>query len=231
MHPHFATRFGSLVVALVVTAGLALSTAPVEAAAASSRTHLVWRCATRHHIRHCIRVRVARHRIHRHHAVRHKAIQHPAVQPAAKPQPATPAPRPTGVVSGGYVGQEIALVNQERHAAGLPALAESAALDRIATARGQDMAANGYFAHYRPGDPTLAVVELLRTNAVAYSWAGENIIWESGQPAGSLATYFNTWWMNSPEHRANILGPHYGHIGVGMVTTGSRVYMVEDFTN
>ncbi|HEY8677296.1 MAG TPA: CAP domain-containing protein [Candidatus Dormibacteraeota bacterium] len=227
MHSQFATRFGSLVVALVITAGLALSTAPVEAAAAGSRTHLVWRCAVRHHVRHCIRIRVAWHPVTRHHVVRH-AVVRPV---AARPQPAAPAPRPTGVVSGGYVGQEIALVNQERGAAGLPALAESAALDRIATARGQDMATNGYFAHYRPGDSTLAVVELLRANGVGYSWAGENIIWESGQPAGSLATYFNTWWMNSPEHRANILNAHYGHIGVGMVTTGSRVYMVEDFTN
>jgi uncharacterized protein YkwD len=37
--------------------------------------------------------------------------------------------------------------------------------------------------------------------------------------------------MNSPEHRANILNTHYGHIGIGVVTSGSRVYMVEDFTN
>jgi uncharacterized protein YkwD len=75
------------------------------------------------------------------------------------------------------------------------------------------------------------VLELLRANGVSFSWYGENIIWESGQPAASIADHFNTWWMNSPEHRANILNTHYGHIGIGVVTSGSRVYMVEDFTN
>ena len=35
----------------------------------------------------------------------------------------------------------------------------------------------------------------------------------------------------SPEHRANILNTHYGHIGIGVVVSGSRVTMVEDFTN
>ena len=30
---------------------------------------------------------------------------------------------------------------------------------------------------------------------------------------------------------ANILNTHYGHIGIGVAVSGSRVYMVEDFTN
>jgi hypothetical protein len=68
-------------------------------------------------------------------------------------------------------------------------------------------------------------------SCVAFSWYGENIIRESGQPAASIASHFNTWWMNSPEHRANILNTHYRHLGIGLVASGSRVYMVEDFTN
>jgi uncharacterized protein YkwD len=66
---------------------------------------------------------------------------------------------------------------------------------------------------------------------VAFVWYGENIIWESGLPPDQVATYFNTWWMNSPEHRANILSTHYGQIGVGEAFAGDRVIMVEDFTN
>ena len=77
----------------------------------------------------------------------------------------------------------------------------------------------------------LAVLDLLRTNGVPFSWYGENIIWESGQPAASVASHSNTWWMNSPEHRANILNTHYRHIGIGVAVSGSRVYMVEAFTN
>ena len=223
MKSHLVSRLGSALVALVVTAGLVLSATPVEAAAAG-RTHLVWRCTTRHHVRHCIRVRVAYHRVVRR-TTRKPAPAKPATQPVS-------AVAPTTVVnSGGTVGQEVALVNRDRAAAGLRALAESQALDLIAYSRAQDMATNGYFAHYRPGSSTPAVLELLRGYGVAFNWYGENIIWESGQPSANLAGYFNTWWMNSPEHKANILSSHFGHIGIGMYVNGNRVYMVEDFTN
>jgi uncharacterized protein YkwD len=137
-----------------------------------------------------------------------------------------PSPPPTTAAAG-----EIALVNQDRAAAGLPPLRESAELDKIATARATDMAVNNYFSHYRPGDPTLAVLELLRADGVAFVWYGENIIWESGLPPDQVLAYFNTWLMNSPEHRANILSTHYGQIGVGEAFAGDRVIMVEDFTN
>jgi len=216
-----ASRLGPGVVALLVTAGLTLSSTPVEAAAPRAVAKTVVRCTTRHHVRHCVRVAV--------HPVKRTVKKTPV---ASKPQPKpTPVAIVTTAPAGSLVAQELALVNADRRAAGLPALAESAALDRIATARAQDMATNGYFAHYRPGHTTLAVLELLRANGVAFSWYGENIIWESGQPAASVASHFNTWWMNSPEHRANILNTHYGHIGIGVAVSGSRVYMVEDFTN
>jgi uncharacterized protein YkwD len=213
------SRLGSGAIALLVATGLTLSSTPVEAAAPHTKT--VVRCATRHHVRHCVRVVV--------HTAKRTIKKAPA---APRPQP-KPTPVATGgtAPAGSLVAQEIALLKADRRAAGLPELAESAALDRIATARAQDMAANGYFSHYRPGHSTLAVLELLRANGVSFSWYGENIIWESGQPAASIAGHFNSWWMNSPEHRANILNTHYGHIGIGVAVSGSRVYMVEDFTN
>jgi uncharacterized protein YkwD len=219
---HFASRVGPAAIALLVTAGLALSSTPVEAAAARVASRTVLRCTTRHHVRHCVRVPV-----------------HPATRPVIHRKPIGPKPQPTpttvtgGTIapSGSLVVQELALVNADRRAAGLSALAESAVLDRIAAARAQDMVDSGYFGHYRPGHSTLAVLELLRANGASFSWYGENIIWESGQPAGSIATHFNTWWMNSPEHRANILNPRYRHIGIGLAVSGSRVYMVEDFTD
>jgi uncharacterized protein YkwD len=212
-------------VAFVVTAGLVVSSTPVEASATGMKSRTAVRCTTRHHVRHCVRVAV--------HTTKRTAKGTPV---ARKPQP-TPTtvpvsvPTATTAPAGSLVAQELALVNADRRAAGLPGLVESAALDRIATARAQDMAVNGYFSHYRPGHSTLAVLELLRANGVSFSWYGENIIWESGQPAASIAAHFNIWWMNSPEHRANILNTHYGHVGIGVVTSGSRVYMVEDFTN
>jgi uncharacterized protein YkwD len=229
--PHFASRLGPGAVALLVAAGLALSSTPVEAASVRAASQTIIRCTTRHHVRHCVRVPL--------HASKHRVTHRKPIGSKPKPTPTTPKPQPTpptipggtSAPSGSLNAQEVALVNGDRRAAGLPALAESAMLDRIATARAQDMVTNGYFGHYRPGDNTLAVLELLRANGVSFSWYGENIIWESGQPASSIATHFNTWWMNSPEHRANILNTHYRHIGIGVVVSGSRVYMVEDFTN
>jgi uncharacterized protein YkwD len=221
---HLVSRLGSVLVAFVVTAGLTVSSTPVEASAAGLNSHSALRCTTRHHVRHCVRVAT--------HPATHGVARHRTRPVAGHPHP-TPISSPAAapVASHGLVAQELALVNADRRAAGLPPLTESAVLDRIATARAQDMVTTGYFGHYRPGDRTLAVLELLRANGVSFSWYGENIIWESGQPAASIADHFNTWWMNSPEHRANILNTHYGHIGIGVVTSGSRVYMVEDFTN
>jgi len=216
-----ASRLGPSVAALLVTAGLTLSSTPVEAAAPKAAVKTVLRCTTRNHMRHCVRVIV--------HTTQRPIKKKPvAIKPQPKPTPVATGP---AAAAGSLVAQEIALVNADRRAAGLPALAKSAALDRIATARAQDMALHGYFSHYRPGHSTLAVLELLRANGVSFSWYGENIIWESGEPAASVASHFNTWWMNSPEHRANILNRHYGHIGIGVAVSGSRVYMVEDFTN
>ena len=222
---HLFSRLGSAMVALVVTAGLTVGSTPLEASAAGLKSNqTALRCTTRHGVRHCVRVAT--------HPARRIAARH-RTKPLVRP----PQPAPIGgtavtpAASRGLVAQELALANADRKDAGLPALTESAVLDRIATARAQDMVTTGYFGHYRPGDRTLAVLELLRANGVSFSWYGENIIWESGQPAGSIASHFNTWWMNSPEHRANILNTHYSHIGIGVVTSGSRVYMVEDFTN
>ena len=51
-----ASRLGPGVVALLVTAGLTLSSTPVEAAAARAAGKTMVRCTIRHHVRHCVRV-------------------------------------------------------------------------------------------------------------------------------------------------------------------------------
>jgi len=210
-------RLGSTLAVLAVTVGISLSSLPAEAAGPAAR------CPFRPQARNCSG------------SVPRTVWREPGsatpltvIRPLAQIATAAPPPSPPPTSD---AAAEIALVNQDRAAAGLPPLRESAELDKIATARATDMAVNNYFSHYRPGDPTLAVLELLRANGVAFIWYGENIIWESGLPADQVPTYFNTWWMNSPEHRANILSTHYGQIGVGEAFAGDRVIMVEDFTN
>jgi uncharacterized protein YkwD len=210
-------RLGSTLAVLAVTAGISLSSLPAEAAGTTTP------CPSRTQARHGPG--------YVHSTVWHEpgfATPLTVIRPLAQISTAAPPPSPPPTSD---AAAEIALVNQDRAAAGLPPLRESAELDKIATARATDMAVNNYFSHYRPGDPTLAVLELLRADGVSFTWYGENIIWESGLPPDQVLTYFNTWWMNSPEHRANILSTHYGQIGVGEAFAGDRVIMVEDFTN
>jgi uncharacterized protein YkwD len=40
-----------------------------------------------------------------------------------------------------------------------------------------------------------------------------------------------TLWMNSPDHRANLLNSAYTHIGIGAAKSGSTWYVVQDFSS
>jgi uncharacterized protein YkwD len=139
--------------------------------------------------------------------------------------PADPLPHPSAEPTG-----ELALVNQDRAQAGLPPLAASASLDRVATVRASQLVTDG-ITHYRPGHSTLAAVELLQANHIPYVWHGENIIWEGSMPWAEVPVFFNNWWMASPAHRDNILNPHYRSVGIGVAKNGDAVYMVEVFSD
>jgi hypothetical protein len=121
----------------------------------------------------------------------------------------------------GTAGTLFQLTNQDRTSNGLGALASNGNLGSIATSqrsgncggvngRSQDMIERNYFAHQIP--PCGAYVWNV-FNLGAYSSAGENIGWNNYPPAQS-ASQINTSFMNSPDHRANILG-NYNQMGVG----------------
>ena len=144
------------------------------------------------------------------------------------------------------------LINQDRAQNGLGALRWNGRLTSLAesqpyggcgfwiSGRAQDMIQRNYFSHTICG--TQNVFNVMSADGLPYGWAGENIGWESGitDPV-QAANYLNTQYMNSPEHRANILSPNYTDVGVGSATgdgwTGagsplSNVYMsVEDFAS
>jgi uncharacterized protein YkwD len=107
-------------------------------------------------------------------------------------------------------------LNAIRKQHGLVALKISAPLTASAEQHSQEMAADGYFAH-NSADGTLFWKRIQRWYASA-SWGywsvGENLLWSSPDvdPANALQM-----WMNSPEHRANILNPAWREIGVSAV--------------
>jgi uncharacterized protein YkwD len=153
----------------------------------------------------------------------------PAAAPvAARPAPTHPAPpAPAPVSVGGAAGVQFSLINSDRAANGIASLAYSASLARVAQYRAQDMLNRGYFSHYDPATGQLAFVGLLRLWGIPYSSAGENIAWSTNPSMAAI----NTMFMNSPEHRANILKAAYHRVGVGVASNGAKIMVVEVFSN
>lgn len=108
-------------------------------------------------------------------------------------------------------------VNQARAAAHLPALRVEGKLTRIARWRSQDMAARGYFSHQIPPS-SVRVMDVLRDRGYCTRYVGEAIGWNNESPAAASERIFRMW-MDSPPHRAILLGKPYIRIGVGAYRT------------
>lgn len=116
------------------------------------------------------------------------------------------------------------LVNAERTKRGLAALAADTALVPVARAHAQDMFARGYFSHYTPEhkDP----FDRMHAAGIKYMAAGENLA------LGQTLKICHEGLMNSPGHRANILNPAYGRLGIGILDGGAYGLMiVQEFRN
>ena len=94
-------------------------------------------------------------------------------------------------------------VNVEREKAGLNTLQLSPQLMKSANIRAKELIEN--FSHTRPdGTQCFTAVK------VRYKTVGENIA--AGQPTPQAVVEA---WMDSPGHRANILNPNFGRMGIG----------------
>ncbi len=135
------------------------------------------------------------------------AWTHPTLQAIASALPGTgprPAPAPTQLEK-----DMLVLVNAERRKAGLAAVRWDGRLAEVGRAHCQDMVARNYFAHEDPGGATVA--ERLRKARMGFLTAGENLAFA---PTLAIA---HQGLMDSPGHRANILRPTFGRLGVGIV--------------
>lgn len=114
--------------------------------------------------------------------------------------------------------------NEERIADGLSPLAQDTRLRQIAWSHSADMFANEYFSH----EDTVGCSSSCRATNAGYAWRsiGENIYMMSGYDDApeTKARRVVEGWMNSPGHRANILGK-YTVSGVGVVSAGESVYV------
>jgi len=119
---------------------------------------------------------------------------------AAAPAPAMPD----------RLTQLIERVNQERAAAGCPALVPNDALMRIAQAHSQDMASHDIFKH--EGSDGRTPLQRIQAAVCNRPGAAENVA--AGVRSAADAVEL---WMNSPGHRANILNCELRETGVGYV--------------
>jgi len=162
-------------------------------------------------------------------------------------------PEVTGINTTSLAFQVHELVNTQRQKQGLPALGMDNSLAALALAHSKDMAKNGYFGHVnlQEMDPTArgaaagyqcrkdydtfytygiaenifatyrygsVVIRGSRTSD--YDWKTENAI--ANETVGA--------WMNSPDHRANILEKGMIREGIGVaVGSNDLVFVTEDF--
>ena len=104
----------------------------------------------------------------------------------------------------------LAAINAQRSANGLPPVARSSSLTRVARFHSNDMTANNFFSHDgSAGESFGARLDWICDES--YSWSGEII---GANSTGSMAWMIELW-MDSPGHRDIILGEAYTHAGVG----------------
>ncbi|SDD37207.1 Colicin V production protein [Mucilaginibacter pineti] len=116
------------------------------------------------------------------------------------------------------------LVNKERKTRGLAPLKADPEMAVVAIKHCADMFKRSYFSHYTPEgiDP----FDRMKKSKVYFLIAGENLA-----IAQTLAIAHDGL-MRSPGHRANILNPSFGRVGIGILDGGSYGLMItQDFRN
>ncbi len=120
--------------------------------------------------------------------------------------------------------QMLAMVNKERTSRGLPPLDLEGNLTNLAIDHAKDMFKRGYFSHYTPEG--FSPFDRMGIANISFQAAGENL---ALAPNTDLAMQ---GLMKSPGHRANILSPDFGRVGIGVVDGGIYGEMfVQEFTN
>ncbi|MET9691961.1 CAP domain-containing protein [Streptomyces sp. NPDC006514] len=147
----------------------------------------------------------------------------PAKPPVATQKPQAPAPQPSKTAAppaSGDVAQVLALVNQERAAAGCQAVSLNAKLTKAAQDHSADMASHSNMSHTGSdgSDPGA------RITRAGYAWStyGENVAYGYSTPEKVMEG-----WMNSQGHRENILNCSFKEIGIGLAQPG--YYWTQDF--
>jgi len=164
-----------------------------------------------------------------------------AASRSPSPRPTAPAvsASPSATQGGTAAAQVLALINQARSAAGLPALTITSGLETSSSQHNLLMADGCGLSHQCPGEPPIGD----RETAAGVDWtaAGENI-GEGGPVPGTdaaiaqMAVGLTQSMLNEqpPDdgHRLNILSSSFTHIGIAVYRDSSgTVWLTQDFSN
>jgi uncharacterized protein YkwD len=130
--------------------------------------------------------------------------------------PVSAAPVHTAVARGALDTGVLRELNAIRVLHGLVPLKENSALDDSAAQHSREMGAVGYFEHNSANGTVFwkRIQNWYGSTDYRYWSVGENLLWSSPDVDALGALHM---WMNSPEHRANILNPNWRQIGISSV--------------
>jgi uncharacterized protein YkwD len=161
---------------------------------------------------------------------------------AASTRPSASAAAPAGppaAHSGTAAAQVLALINQARSAAGLPALTITPGLQASSSAHNLRMAGGCGLSHQCPGEQAIGDRETVA--GVHWTAAGENIgdggpVADTAAAIAQMAVGLTQSMLNEqpPDdgHRLNILSSTFTHIGIAVYRDSSgTVWLTQDFSN
>jgi uncharacterized protein YkwD len=114
------------------------------------------------------------------------------------------------------------LANQARSQAGVSALTLDRGLSHAARVHALAMLSAHQLSHQFAGEPRLPQ-RLADATRIQLEREGENVAFDYDAADG------HKHLMLSPPHRANLLNANYNVIGLGVVRSGDRLYIVQDF--
>lgn len=163
----------------------------------------------------------------------------PQTTKAAAPTSAPVTTSAAGATQSQAVQQVLALINQARANAGLPAYTITSGLTASAAGHNQTMEAGCGLSHQCPGEPALGA----RESAAGVQWtsAGENIgdggpVADTDAAIAQMAVGLTQDMLGEQPpndgHRRNILSSSFQHIGIAISRDANgTVWMTQDFSN
>lgn len=142
-----------------------------------------------------------------------KAAKPPVRKAAAPGRPAAS----TAIVIG---STQQALINQDRARYGLKPLTWSSCLASIAYSNAVRMAGQGHISHTNGPQRDLGCHLGYRAGENVGYWSG------GGLTQAQLDAKLNMMFMNSPDHRANILSPYYHYVGTAWKTAPNGAHYI-----